>query len=342
MTAISEPGATGPVTGSANEMYASRGGETADVTVGQTGEQHASDRAGNTADATVDRVVGPHAADAAGGSANPDPAQHGERRTGPRAQPDHHWSSQPPAASPTRKVPAIPEERLVAEAEAHEAAVGDATPAGQMARPSTARRVWRRVLQVGAVVFALVVGYYLISLFQVWSTGNDDYSEPVDAIVVMGAAQYDGRPSPQLAARLDHVVEMWPDGLAPVVVVTGGNQPGDRFTEASTSAAYLADQGVPDAALLLEDEGSNSYESLESVAALLESRGLESVLIVTDPYHALRSKLIAEEVGLDAHVSSTDTSVVTGSDEFGRHLREAAGVSIGRIIGFDRLSDLTD
>ncbi len=84
-----------------------------------------------------------------------------------------------------------------------------------------------------AAVIVAVLGYFAVSYLQVWSTGRSDQARPVDAIVVMGAAQYDGDPSPQLAARLDHVAELWPQGLAPLVVVTGGNRPGDRFTEAA-------------------------------------------------------------------------------------------------------------
>ena len=212
------------------------------------------------------------------------------------------------------------------------------------ARPAGVRwfRIRQRVVAACAIAILLGVGYYLVSLFQVWSTGRAADDGPVDAIVVMGAAQYDGRPSPQLAARLDHVVELWPQGLAPLVVVTGGNIPGDRFTEAEASATYLAERGVPLDALLLENDGSNSYESLEAVAGLLAVRGLDDVLIVTDPYHALRSRLIAEEVGLDASVSSTDTSVVTGGESLRRHLQEAGGVAVGRVIGFDRLTQLVD
>ncbi|HEU4842517.1 MAG TPA: YdcF family protein, partial [Ilumatobacteraceae bacterium] len=160
---------------------------------------------------------------------------------------------------------------------------------------------------------------------------------PVDAIVVMGAAQYDGEPSPQLAARLDHVVELWPQEVAPLVVVTGGNRPGDRFTEAQASAAYLEERGVPADAIVLEDQGTTSYESLQGVRRLLGERDLDDVLIVTDPYHALRSRLIAEELGLRAHVSPTPTSVVTGGEQFVRQLKEAAGVAIGRLLGFERL-----
>ena len=216
----------------------------------------------------------------------------------------------------------------------------DPAPAGRVGNRWF--RVRRRILAACAIAVVLGLGYYLVSLAQVWTTGRADDDGPVDAIVVMGAAQYDGRPSPQLAARLDHVVELWPQGVAPIVVVTGGNIPGDRFTEAEASATYLAERGVPLEALLLENDGSTSYESLDAVADLLVARGLDEVLIVTDPYHALRSRLIAEEVGLDATVSSTDTSVVTGGESLRRHLQEAGGVAIGRIIGFERLARLVD
>lgn len=208
---------------------------------------------------------------------------------------------------------------------------------GGRAGESRARRNVRRAVRAGLLVVVVMMGYLGVSLYQVWSTGRSNYTGPVDAIVVMGAAQYDGRPSPQLAARLDHVAELWPNGQADLVVVTGGNRPGDRFTEAEASAAYLTERGVPADALVLEDQGRSSYESLQGVAELLGARGLDEVLIVTDPYHALRSKLIAEEVGLDAHVSPTPTSVVRGGDQFARQLQEAAGVAVGRLIGFEHL-----
>jgi uncharacterized SAM-binding protein YcdF (DUF218 family) len=172
-------------------------------------------------------------------------------------------------------------------------------------------------------------------------TGRSDQVRQADAIVVMGAAQYDGRPSAQLAARLDHVVTLWEQDVAGVVVVTGGKQPGDRFTEAEASAAYLAERGVPEAAMVLESQGRTTYESLNAASELLAARGLSSVVVVTDPYHSLRTKLIAEEVGLIAYVSPTPTSVVDGGVEFGRELKEAGGVALGRLIGFGRLSDIT-
>ncbi len=203
------------------------------------------------------------------------------------------------------------------------------------------RSVGRRIVQ--AVVVALLIGfaYYAVSFWQVWSTGRADQTRTVDAIVVLGAAQYDGRPSPQLAARLDHAVELWNDGVAPRVIVTGGNREGDRFTEASASASYLVDRGVPSSAIVQEDAGSTTYESLERARALVDD-SVQTVLLVTDPYHALRTRLAAEEVGFIAYVSPAPDSVVGGTNELRRNVVEAGGVAIGRIIGFERLSGLTD
>lgn len=215
----------------------------------------------------------------------------------------------------------------------------DPTPVQPVPRPS--RSVARRVVQAVIVVLLVGVAYYAVSFWQVRSTGRTDQARSVDAIVVMGAAQYDGRPSPQLAARLDHAVELWNDGLAPIVVVTGGNQEGDRFTEAETSARYLVDRGVPEPAIVQENAGSTTFESLERARSLVDD-SVTTVLVVTDPYHALRTRLTAQEVGFTASVSPAPGSVVGGVAELRRELAEAAGVAVGRIIGFERLSGLTD
>jgi uncharacterized SAM-binding protein YcdF (DUF218 family) len=219
-------------------------------------------------------------------------------------------------------------------------AVADPTPVGgiQVVR----RRRWPRLLGLGLVAFLLLsAGYYAVTLYQVHSTGRSDQARPVDAIVVMGAAQYDGRPSPQLAARLDHAADLWNAGVARVMVVTGGNQPGDRFTEAQASANYLIDRGVPADAILQESQGHSSFASLDGVATLLHQRGLFRVLLVSDPFHSLRSRLIAQELGLVAYVSPTRTSPVRGNAATAREIEEAAGIALGRIIGFKRLLSIT-
>jgi uncharacterized SAM-binding protein YcdF (DUF218 family) len=199
---------------------------------------------------------------------------------------------------------------------------------------------WRTVLSWVAVATALLVVYLLGTLWFVYRTGDTDQARPVDAIVVMGAAQYDGRPSPQLAARLDHVVELWRRDLADIVVTTGGNRPGDRFTEAQASADYLVAHGVPRDAIV-EVGGSTSYGSLVAARDAVVGLGRRSVLLVSDPYHSLRIRLVAQELGLTAYVSPTRTSPVHGSVAFGREVKEALGVGLGRIIGFDRLLSIT-
>jgi uncharacterized SAM-binding protein YcdF (DUF218 family) len=219
-------------------------------------------------------------------------------------------------------------------------ALVDPTPVGGI--PIVRRRRWPRRLGVGCGLFVVAsLVYYAVTLYQVHSTGSSDQVRPVDAIVVMGAAQYDGRPSPQLAARLDHAADLWAAGVAEVLVVTGGNQPGDRFTEAEASANYLIDRGVPEEAILREDASHSTYASIDAVSTLLHQRGLFSVLLVSDPFHSLRTRLTAQELGLVAYVSPTRTSPVRGSTETAREFEEAAGVALGRIIGFKRLLSIT-
>ena len=186
--------------------------------------------------------------------------------------------------------------------------------------------------------------YGCINLTQVWWVGRSDQARAVDAIVVLGVAQYDGRPSPQLRARLDHALELWQEGLSPLVITTGGNQPGDRFTEAETSANYLIEGlvgvAVPVESIVQENSGSTTRESLIGVRNIMQDRGLHSVLIVTDPYHSLRSRLIAQDLGLVAYISPTRTSPLRGSSEVSRHVREALGIAVAHLIGFANLERL--
>ena len=184
--------------------------------------------------------------------------------------------------------------------------------------------------------------YVFLNIVQVWSVGLSDSRREVDAIVVMGVAQYDGRPSPQLQARLDHVLTLWKEGVAPLVVTTGGNQPGDRFTEAKASADYLIAGGIPESSISMEDIGATTLQSLQGVVEILNSRGLASVQIVTDPYHALRSRLIAQDLGLTAYVSPTENSAVTGETEKRRMINEGLGISLAHVFGFKALDRLTN
>lgn len=155
-----------------------------------------------------------------------------------------------------------------------------------------------------------------------------DQTQTVDAIVVLGTAQYNGRPSPVLKARLDRALSVYNAGAAPLVIVTGGRQPGDAFTEAEAGRNYLIEHGVPEDAILMENQGTDSWESMSGVATMLKAQGLKRVLIVSDGFHLFRLKLMARDLGLDAYASAATDSPIQGSQEFSYVLREAAGVTL--------------
>ncbi|MEX2660226.1 MAG: YdcF family protein [Acidimicrobiales bacterium] len=196
-----------------------------------------------------------------------------------------------------------------------------------------------RVLLVTGVVAAAYLG---VTFFQVWQASNGDRAAPSDAIVVLGAAQYNGEPSPVLRSRLDHAIHLRADGVADIIVVTGGNQPGDRFTEATAGAEYLIASGVPDAAIRREVQGENSWQSLAAAARFLRREGLVDVVLVSSPYHALRTEEIADEVGLNGRASPASRSPEGLPAQIGNLGRETLIVGVGRIIGFGRLVDLDD
>jgi uncharacterized SAM-binding protein YcdF (DUF218 family) len=193
----------------------------------------------------------------------------------------------------------------------------------------------RWLLRLVALGILLVMGYVLVTFVQVWWMSRRDGARRADAVVVLGAAQYDGRPSPVLRDRLDHARELYEDDLVDMILVTGGKQAGDQYTEAQASYLYLRDEGVPDEHLLLEDQGTNTWESLAASARILRDLGLTRAVMVTDGYHALRVDAIADELGLDASVSPSRPG---GSL---RDLVEETGaVAVGRVVGFRRLVDI--
>jgi uncharacterized SAM-binding protein YcdF (DUF218 family) len=193
---------------------------------------------------------------------------------------------------------------------------------------------------VVGVASVSVAVYFLVTLAQVWSTGRDNSfatgARTVDAIVVLGAAQYDGRPSPQLQARLDHALLLWKREAAAFIVVTGGKQANDRFTEAQAGREYLIANGVPAAVILVEPNGASTFESLAGVRRDLVAT-IGHVVLVSDPYHVLRARLVADELGFVVDVSATRSGVTQGTAALRRNAREALGIMVGRITGFRQL-----
>jgi len=201
---------------------------------------------------------------------------------------------------------------------------------------------WRIARRALAVVMLIVLGYLTVTFVQVWRAARRDDAHPAEAIVVLGAAQFNGTPSAVFGARLDHAADLYEADIAPIVVVTGGKQEGDRFTEATAGANYLLTKGVPDAAILRETQGQSSWESLAASAQILNDRGVQDVVLVSDPFHSLRVEEIAEELGLDAATSPTRTSPIDGADEWKNFGTETLRVAAGRLVGFDRLARTSD
>jgi uncharacterized SAM-binding protein YcdF (DUF218 family) len=164
-----------------------------------------------------------------------------------------------------------------------------------------------RLILIGGLVVAVAAG---AATFRIWQQGNRDEQRHADAIVVLGAAQYDGRPSPVFRARLDHAVDLWHQGLAKAFVVTGGKLPGDRTTEAAVARAYAVEHGVPADAIFGEDEAHNTLDSLRTVADQMKARKMRTAVFVSDPTHMLRVLRIADDLGIDGYGSPTTTSPV--------------------------------
>lgn len=197
---------------------------------------------------------------------------------------------------------------------------------------------WRLVRRLAALMIVVLIVYTGATFVQVVMASRRDGARQADAIVVFGAAQYDGRPSPVLKARLDHAADLYYRDLARTIVVTGGKRSGDRTNEAGAGHDYLViRRGVPSANILRETAGTDSWHSLASASNELRKRDMHSVVLVSDPFHSARLAAMADELGLDARVSPTQTSPIGGTTEWNHFARETIAVGVGRVIGFGRL-----
>jgi uncharacterized SAM-binding protein YcdF (DUF218 family) len=159
---------------------------------------------------------------------------------------------------------------------------------------------------VAAVLATVALLAY--AAYRINAQGERDESRPANAIVVLGAAQFNGRPGGVFEARLDHAIDLWKQGLAPYLVVTGGKLPADITTEAATARTWAIARGVPAEAILAEDQGRTTLESIEAVGAIFRERGLRSAVFVSDETHMLRVLRMASDQGIEAWGSPTRTS----------------------------------
>ena len=203
----------------------------------------------------------------------------------------------------------------------------------------TGLRLLRFILRVVALVVLLILIYLVVTAVQVWLTGRRYEPRAAGAIVVMGAAQYNGVPSPDLASRLDEAETLWRQRFAPTIMVTGSKERGDVYTEAQASERYLVAAGIPSRDIL-EAGGSDTWENLSDAAPVLLRRGDRTVLIASDPFHEARCLAIASSLGLIPFPTPTRTSPIKGFSTIPYYAKETVGMALGRIIGFDHLSAL--
>lgn len=182
------------------------------------------------------------------------------------------------------------------------------------------------LLSVVALIVLAGLALVVVSGVIVWRAAHHDdasHTDRADAIVVLGAAQYDGDPSPVFAGRLDHAALLWEQGRAPLVLTLGANQPGDRTTEAEAGRDYLVASGVPADAVVAVPVGRSTWQSLVAAADELGARDLDSVFLVSDPWHNARVKAMASDLGLEAYASATWTSGATSEEARGQgYVRE--------------------
>jgi uncharacterized SAM-binding protein YcdF (DUF218 family) len=169
----------------------------------------------------------------------------------------------------------------------------------------------RRLLKlIGIVALAGLIAY-TVWLVMVLVVSVQDQRQKVDAIVVLGAAQYNGRPSPVLRERLEHARRLFEEGLAPRIMVTGGVGRGDTTSEAQVSHRWLRARGIPDSVIVVRSRGRSTYASMGDVADWLLPRGLDKVLLVSDPFHMCRLRFEARRTRLQAFTSPTPSSPIS-------------------------------
>lgn len=193
------------------------------------------------------------------------------------------------------------------------------------------------VLSVAALLLLAAFAAVAFSAITVWRSAHHDGATDVgraDAIIVLGAAQYDGTPSPVFKGRLDHAALLYGQDRAAMVMVLGGNQPGDRTTEAEAGRAYLIEQGVPEAAVTAVPVGHTSYESLQAAAHQMREQQLDTAFLVSDPWHNARIEAMASDLGFTGYASATWTSAAkTEETRVPGYVRETFAYLAYRVLG---------
>jgi uncharacterized SAM-binding protein YcdF (DUF218 family) len=199
-------------------------------------------------------------------------------------------------------------------------------------------RIRRHPVLAGfALVLLVIVTLVGASAITVWRAAHTDDASVVDRadlFIVVGAAQYNGTPSPVFQGRLVQALRLWHQGKSDLIVTVGSNQPGDTTTEAQAAKDYLVGRGVPASAIVALPVGHSTYDSMQAVAQELHARSLETAFLVSDPWHNARIKAMAGDLGLTGYASATSTSAARSEESRGKgYLRETFAYLYYRIFG---------
>jgi uncharacterized SAM-binding protein YcdF (DUF218 family) len=183
----------------------------------------------------------------------------------------------------------------------------------------------RRILRAALMTAAVIVGVITWLAVQIYLQSGIDEARPADVILVLGAAEYRGHPSPVLKARLDHALELYRQKLAPRVMTTGGAGGDPVFTEGGVGRSYLSEHGVPADAIIVENQGASTVESLAMTGEILHRMGLHTVIVVSDGYHVYRVKRMLESSGLEAYGSPRKERNASAAHEWWHCFKQAIG-----------------
>ena len=192
---------------------------------------------------------------------------------------------------------------------------------------------WGVLAGLAILVAFLIYGVYIYGQIRDWAVRDDVH--PADAIVVLGAAQYNGRPSPVLKARLDHALDLYRKGYARTIITTGSYGPDPNFSEAEVSTKYLVQHGVDISNIITDQGGGSTYDSIDAASGLLKAKGWKTALVVSDGFHLYRVKRMFTDKGIIAYTSPAPNSPieVEASQRFWHSLREVVLFSAYRWMG---------
>jgi len=199
---------------------------------------------------------------------------------------------------------------------------------------------WKLIMKIISMIMSAIVVYFCFTFVQIWLTGHHHSTANAQAIVVFGTTEDNGTPSPELTARLTDALDLWRNQRAPWVVVTGGNQPGDNYTESGVSKVWLEQHGVP-ASHILQGFGNDTWQNISTALPVLKAHDIQTVLTVTDPFHEYRAMAIASSQGLSPLPAPVSNSPTIHDSLWKFYLKETLEVGVGRMLGYHLLSEWT-